>query len=85
MKHEISEKNLTPVFGKKKTCFGILSIIKQTLTNVLLGDFSSFNKGVLPKRKTLPKKEKIEFMKVEIFCFTRLSNWIFISIKPKKS
>ncbi len=52
------QKNLTPVFGTKKTCFGILSIIKQILTNVLFDDLSSFNNGVLPNRKSLPKKKK---------------------------
>jgi len=33
-------------------------MIKQTLTNVLLDDLSSFNNGVLPKRKILPKKQR---------------------------
>jgi hypothetical protein len=51
------KKKLTPDFGIKKTCFGILSMIRQTLTNVLLIDLSSFNNGVLPNRKSLPKKK----------------------------
>lgn len=58
-KVKLRMKNLTPGFGTKKTCFGILSIIKQTLTNVLFVGLSSFNKGVLPKRKSLPKRIKI--------------------------
>jgi len=52
------ETKLTPDFGIKKTCFGILSMIRQTLTNVLLIDLSSFNNGVLPNRKSLPKKRR---------------------------
>jgi hypothetical protein len=35
-------------------------MIKQTLTNVLLDDLSSFNNGVLPKRKSLPKAKQNE-------------------------
>jgi hypothetical protein len=52
-----SLNKLTPVFGTRKTCFGILSIIKQILTNVLFDDLSSFNNGVLPNKKSLPKKK----------------------------
>lgn len=57
-KSSILKKYLTPGFGRKKTCFGILSIIKQTLTNVLFVAFSSLSNGVLPKRKSLPKKKR---------------------------
>jgi len=60
-------KKLTPVFGIKKTCFGILSIIKQALTNVLFADLSSFNNGVLPKRKSLPKKKQKKWFSLFFF------------------
>ncbi len=86
MKDEIKEKHLTPVFGKKNTCFGILSIIKQTLTNVLLVGLSSFNNGVLPKRKSLPKKNKDGFFSSESlsFFFYQVEQWNLHKHQTKK-